>query len=195
MDTNVDNIELLLASKSPRRRQLLSELGLKVSFIDIDVDETLEQPLPAPIISQTLAQRKSQGYMLPLLPHQVLVTADTIVVHQGEVMGKPHGREEAYGMLQRLANDTHQVYTGVCLRNAMEQRLFTERTDVHFRILSREQIDYYLDHYQYRDKAGAYGIQEWIGMVAVDRLEGCYYNVMGLPLSRLYHELQQLPMQ
>ena len=179
------DMELLLASRSPRRRQLLSALGMEVIYVDIDVDETLAQPLPAPLISQALAQRKSQGYAPPLLPCQVLVTADTLVVHRGEVMGKPHSREEAAGMLRRLADDTHQVYTGVCLRSRGAKRLFTERTDVHFRPLEEEQIAYYLDHCQYMDKAGAYGIQDWIGMVAVDRLAGCYYNVMGLPLSRL----------
>lgn len=187
------DMELLLASKSPRRRQLLATLGMSVTFIDIDVDETLMEPVPAPFVSQTLAQRKSHGYVPSLLPGQVLVTADTIVVHRGEIMGKPHSRQEAEGMLTRLSDDTHQVYTGVCLRSLHGQRLFTEQTNVHFRAVGEAEINYYLDHCEYMDKAGAYGIQDWIGMVAVDRLEGCYYNVMGLPLSRLYHELLALP--
>ncbi len=185
-------MQLLLASQSPRRRQLLGALGLPVNYIDIHVDETLQEATPVQLIAETLAARKSQGYTDRLQPGQVLVTADTIVVHREEVMGKPHSREEAFGMLQRLMGDVHQVYTGVALRTATGQRLFTECTDVHFRPLSDEQINYYLDNYQYLDKAGAYGIQDWIGMVAVERLDGCYYNVVGLPVARLYAELEQM---
>lgn len=183
---------LLLASKSPRRRQLLSALDIPVRYIDIDVDESLPLPMPPEKITETLAQRKAESYQLPLQEGEVLVTADTIVVHQGEVMGKPRDRAAAAGMLNRLSNDTHRVYTSACLRSPRSATHFTECTDVHFRELSEEQITYYLDHYQYMDKAGAYGIQDWLGMVAVDRLVGDYYNVMGLPLSRLYHELQKV---
>ena len=171
---------------------MLSALDIPVRFVDINVDETLAHQEPVEMIAETLAQRKAQGYILPLQEDEVLVTADTIVVHRNEVMGKPHSREEAAGMLKRLNGDTHQVYTGVCLHSCRGTKHFTERTEVHFRTLSEEQINHYLDHYQYLDKAGAYGIQDWIGMVAVDRLEGDYYNVMGLPLSRLFHELQGL---
>lgn len=183
---------LLLASKSPRRRQLLSALGMPVRFIDINVDETLEHCMPAEKVAETLAQRKAQGYTQPIQEDEVLVTADTIVVHRDEVMGKPRSREDAAGMLKRLCGDTHQVYTGVFLCSCRGAKHFTECTSVHFRSLTEGQINYYLDHCQYMDKAGAYGIQDWIGMVAVDRLEGDYYNVMGLPLSRLYHELAGL---
>ncbi len=186
------NMHLLLASQSPRRRQLLGALGLPVSYIDIDVDETLQKDPPVHLIAETLAARKSQGYTAPLQEGQVVVTADTIVVHNDEVMGKPHSREEAFGMLQRLMGDVHQVYTGVALRTRRETHLFTECTDVYFRPLGDVQINYYLDNYQYMDKAGAYGIQDWIGMVAVERLDGCYYNVVGLPVARLAAELEQL---
>ncbi|MDY5968524.1 MAG: Maf family nucleotide pyrophosphatase [Bacteroidales bacterium] len=185
-------IELLLASHSPRRRQLLGELGYKVSFVDLDVEEKLDSPLPPEERAEALACLKSQAYGAELLKGQVLVAADTVVVHCGEAMGKPRNRKEAQGMLQRLAGDVHQVYTGVCLRNAERFVSFTERTDVHFRQLGQAEIAYYIDHFKPYDKAGAYGIQEWIGMVAVERIEGCYYNVMGLPLSRLYKELQRL---
>ncbi len=188
----MNNKHLLLASQSPRRRQLLGALGLPVSYIDIQVDETLQEATPAHLIAETLAARKSHGYSEPLRSGQVLVTADTIVVHHDEVMGKPHSREEAFGMLRRLMGDVHQVYTGVALRTQHSLRLFTECTDVYFRPLGDEQINHYLDNYQYMDKAGAYGIQDWIGMVAVQRIDGCYYNVVGLPVARLAAELEQL---
>lgn len=184
-------MELLLASRSPRRRQLLGELGMKVSFVDIDVEEKLERQLPAKDIAEALACLKTQGYAERLQPRQVLVTADTIVVHRDEVMGKPRSRDEAMGMLQRLSGDVHQVYTGVCLRSCSKMVSFTECTNVYFRRLEQNEIAHYVDNYRPYDKAGAYGIQEWIGMVAVERIEGCFYNVMGLPLSRLYRELQR----
>lgn len=135
---------------------------------------------------------KAKGYALPLAADEVLVTADTIVVHKGEVLGKPHSRQQAFDMLRSLSGDRHTVFTGVCLKSPERQVVFTERTDVVFRQLTENVISHYVDRNSCYDKAGAYGIQEWIGMVGVERIEGCYYNVMGLPVSRLYCELQQL---
>lgn len=135
---------------------------------------------------------KAKGYALPLAVDEVLVTADTIVVHKGEVLGKPHSRQQAFDMLRSLSGDRHTVFTGVCLKSRERQVVFTERTDVVFRRLTERDIAYYVDLNSCYDKAGAYGIQEWIGMIGVERIEGCYYNVMGLPVSRLYSELQQL---
>lgn len=183
---------LLLASKSPRRRQLLSQLGFPVRFVDIDVDEVVEPDTPVELISVGLALLKAKGYSQPLGDDEVLVTADTIVAHRGEVLGKPHNREQAINTLRSLSGDRHTVYTGVCLKSAGHQVAFTEKTDVIFRPLSDADIIHYVDQNSCFDKAGAYGIQEWIGMIGVERIEGCYYNVMGLPLSRLYLELQQL---
>ncbi len=183
---------LLLASKSPRRRELLAQLGIPFTLVDIDVDERLSTPLPAPQVAETLALRKAAGYQAPLAADEVLVTADTVVVHQDEVLGKPHDRPEAIRMLQSLSGCAHQVYTGVCLRSSTRSVSFTECTQVHFRNLSDGEIAYYVDHYRPFDKAGAYGIQEWIGMVGIARIEGCFYNVMGLPVARLYRELQML---
>jgi septum formation protein len=114
------------------------------------------------------------------------------VVLGNQVLGKPHSHEEAAKMLHSLSGRVHQVYTGVCLRSAERSVAFTERTDVHFRQMSDSEIEYYIDHYKPYDKAGAYGIQEWIGMVGIERIEGCYYNVMGLPVARLYRELMSL---
>lgn len=147
---------------------------------------------PVELISAGLALLKAKGYALPLAADEVLVTADTIVVHKGEVLGKPHSRQQAFDMLRSLSGDRHTVFTGVCLKSPERQVVFTERTDVIFRQLTENVISYYVDQNSCYDKAGAYGIQEWIGMVGVERIEGCYYNVMGLPVSRLYCELQQL---
>lgn len=183
---------LLLASKSPRRRQLLVQLGFPVRFVDVDVDEVVEPCTPVEYVAASLALLKAKGYGTALADDEILVTADTIVAHRGEVLGKPRGREQAIAMLRSLSGDRHTVYTGVCLKSADRQVVFTEKSDVCFRRLDDETILRYVDQGTCFDKAGAYGIQEWIGMVGVERIEGCYYNVMGLPLSRLYFELQQL---
>jgi septum formation protein len=183
---------LLLASKSPRRRQLLVQLGFPVRFVDVDVDEVVEPCTPVEYVAASLALLKAKGYGTALADDEILVTADTIVAHRGEVLGKPRGREQAIAMLRSLSGDRHTVYTGVCLKSADRQVVFTEKSDVCFRRLDDETILHYVDQGTCFDKAGAYGIQEWIGMVGVERIEGCYYNVMGLPLSRLYFELQQL---
>ena len=184
-------MELLLASKSPRRRQLLSALGFPVTFVDIDVEETLPHPVEPCHLAEALARHKATGYRQPLGEGQVLVTADTVVVHRDLLLGKPHSRDEALAMLANLSGDVHQVYTGVCLRSSNRQESFTECTHVHFRTLTEAERVYYVDTYHPYDKAGSYGIQEWIGMIGIDRIEGCYYNVMGLPLARLYQALTQ----
>ena len=183
-------MQLLLASKSPRRRELLSSLGFPLRIVDVDVEETIGSEIPASEVAEQLAILKSGGYNSQLLVNgDILVTADTVVVCDKQVMGKPHSRQEAYEMLQSLSGREHQVYTGVCLRSKDLQISFAEKTDVWFRNLSEEEIFYYIDTYKPFDKAGAYGIQEWIGMVGIERIEGCYYNVMGLPVARLCKEL------
>lgn len=183
--------QLLLASKSPRRRELLGQLGLPVEYVDIDVDETLTSPVAAEAVAETLARRKAAGYTERIGDGQVLVTADTVVVLEKRVLGKPRSRKEAAEMLQGLSGKTHEVYTGVCLRSSKGMHSFTECTHVSFRQLEDTEIDYYIDNYRPYDKAGAYGIQEWIGMVGIEHIDGCYYNVMGLPIARLYMELAQ----
>lgn len=182
-------MKILLASKSPRRRQLVSQLGFDVEIVDVDVEECVPPNTPVELIASSLALVKAKGYSRPLADGEVLLTADTIVVHRDAVLGKPHSRQEAVEMLKSLSGDMHTVYTGVCLKNSERHVVFTERTAVVFRPLSDETVRYYVDQGTCMDKAGAYGIQEWIGMVGVERIEGCYYNVMGLPLSRLFKEL------
>ena len=185
-------MHLLLASKSPRRRDLLGQLGIPLTIVEVDVEERVSAMLSADRVAETLACLKADGYTSRMAEGEVLVTADTVVVLDNKVLGKPHSHEEAVGMLRSLSGKAHQVYTGVCLRSASRSVSFTERTDVHFRQLADSEIEYYVDTYRPYDKAGAYGIQEWIGMVGIERIEGCYYNVMGLPLARLYCELVAL---
>lgn len=188
-------MKLLLASKSPRRRQLLSQLGYPVEFVDIDVDEHVPEDTPAADIAELLACRKAAAVDFSILNSQfsnsdVLVAADTVVVLDDKPLGKPASRQQAIDMLRILSGRHHSVYTGVCLRSSERMVHFSERTDVFFRKLGNEEIIHYVDTYRPFDKAGAYGIQEWIGMVGISRIEGCYYNVMGLPLASLYSHLQ-----
>lgn len=184
-------MKLLLASKSPRRRELLSQLGLPIDYIDIDVDEHLTTLLPPAEVAEYLARRKADACPLERLADgDVLVTADTVVVHRGNILGKPRNRENAIQILHELSGESHTVYTGVCLRSRTASDSFTESTLVHFNKLIDEDIIYYVDNYRPFDKAGAYGIQEWIGLVGVKAIEGCYYNVMGLPVATLYDRLR-----
>ncbi len=186
-------MKLLLASKSPRRRQLLAELGYPVEIVNVEVDEHADLPANADEVAEVLARRKMQAYpVAQLAEDEILVTADTVVVLDGQVLGKPASHEEAHSMLRRLSGRDHKVYTGVCLRTRQRTLSFTEETTVHFKTLDDNEINHYIDHYKPYDKAGAYGIQEWIGMVGISGIDGCFYNVMGLPLSRLYTALKEL---
>lgn len=185
-------MHLLLASKSPRRRELIARLGIPFSIVSIDVDERLAAPVPASQVAEALSLLKADGYQPQLKEDEVLVTADTVVVLRDKVLGKPISREDAVAMIQSLSGNVHHVYTGVTLCSATATRSFTECTRVHFRQLTDAEIAYYVDTYKPYDKAGSYGIQEWVGMIGIEQIEGCYYNVMGLPVSRLYKELKSL---
>ncbi len=185
--------ELLLASGSPRRRELMTQLGLPFRVVKTGHgDEVYPPGLEAEGIALYLARHKSYAYEAELGPKQVLLTADTIVWHEGRELGKPEGPEEAFQMLRNLAAATHQVFTGVCLRTASEVSVFSSETSVRFSSLSDEEIRHYIRQYAPFDKAGAYGIQEWIGHIAVEYIEGSYFNVIGLPVQRVYHELKQI---
>ena len=184
--------KLLLASKSPRRKQLVSMLGFGVEVVEVEADENIRSSVPASEIPVLLAERKSLSYTKEISLNEILLTADTLVVMNDIVLGKPHSRQEAFDILTLLSGKKYQVYTGVCLRTSKVVKLFTEVTDVSFKNLSNNEINYYLDNYNYSDKAGAYGIQEWIGMIGVERIEGDFYNVMGLPIARLYEEIISL---
>ena len=185
--------KLLLASNSPRRKELLAGLDIPMEVVRLkDIDETHPAGLQGGDIPLHIARLKMSAYDIALNPGEVLVTADTIVWCDGEEMGKPKDRADAVRMLRKLSGRTHQVFTGVSLKSALDETSFVCGTDVTFAALSDEQINYYIDRYKPFDKAGAYGIQEWIGYVGCTRLEGSYFNVMGLPVQRLYTALQNI---
>jgi septum formation protein len=186
------NTELLLASKSPRRQQLLFDLGANVTIVSVSADETVSEDIPGSMVPELLAKRKADAYTETLKDNQILITADTLVVLDDKILGKPKSRDDAFRILSALSGRKHQVYTGVCLKTKDRMRTFTECTDVYFSSLSDEEINYYLNTYKYDDKAGAYGIQDWIGMIGVSRIEGDYYNVMGLPVARMHKEIEKI---
>lgn len=181
---------LILASASPRRRQLMADAGLEFTLAPkFECDESYPTTLPAAEVASFLSALKSEAYPEPLAEGEILVTADTTVVVGESVLGKPADREEACEMLRSMSGRSHKVYTGVTLRSSERRHTFAAETLVYFREMSEDEIAYYVDNYRPYDKAGAYGIQEWIGYVAIERIEGSFYNVMGLPIQRLYTEL------
>ena len=180
----------ILASNSPRRRELLAGLGLQFEVKVLpDIEETYPAELPVAEIAQYIACEKSAAYRQLMQPHDLIITADTIVVVDSEVLGKPKDAADARRMLHMLSGRRHQVITGVCLATTNKQRAFSVITHVDFKALTDEEIDYYIQTYSPFDKAGAYGIQEWIGYIGVTGLDGSYFNVMGLPVQRIYQEL------
>ena len=190
---NLKNYHIILASNSPRRRELLSGLGISYEVRTLPgIDESYPADLPVEQIAEYIAAEKAAAYQRQMASGELIITADTIVVVAGEVMGKPHDADDARRMLRKLSNCTHQVITGVCLTTVEKQRRFSVITDVTFKALTDAEIDYYITNYRPFDKAGAYGIQEWIGYIGVTGLHGSYFNVMGLPVQRIYMELCSL---
>jgi septum formation protein len=187
---NLNKYRIVLASNSPRRRELLSGLGISYEVRVLpDVEESYPAALPVGEIAEYIAREKAEAYKSVMTDDELLITADTVVVCKGEVMGKPVDEADARRMLHKLSGCTHQVTTGVCLTTTGAHRSFSVTTNVSFKNLSDEEIDYYVANYHPMDKAGAYGIQEWIGYIGVTGLEGSYFNVMGLPVQRIYKEL------
>lgn len=190
---NLSNYHIILASKSPRRRELLTGLGLEFETrVTPGIAEDYPKGLSGEDIPQFISREKANAYRTSLKDNDLLITADTIVYANGTVLGKPQDAEDAHRMLSRLSGKTHQVVTGVSLTTTHSQKTFATVTDVTFASLTQEEIAYYVTHYKPFDKAGAYGIQEWIGYIGVTRIEGSFYNVMGLPVQRLYTELKKL---
>ena len=190
---NLKKYKVVLASNSPRRKELLSGLGIDYEVKTLpDIDESFPEGLSEVETATYIARAKADIYRTIMQPDELIITADTIVWLDGEVMGKPVDSEDARRMLRALSGKTHQVITGVCLTAINGQKAFATVTDVTFCGLSEEEIDYYVECYRPMDKAGSYGIQEWIGFVGVESISGSYFNVMGLPIQRLYTELKKL---
>ena len=184
--------QIILASKSPRRQQLLKQMGIDFEVKVITIDESFSSHLKKEQIAIYLAEKKAAAFGgADLDDSTLLITADTIVWQKDEVLGKPENREEAYRILRELSGNSHEVITGVCLKTKSKNHSFYSLTKVWFRKLEDAEIYYYIDHYQPYDKAGAYGIQEWIGFIGIEKIEGSYYNVMGLPTSELYRALME----
>lgn len=183
---------LILASNSPRRRELMTGSGLPYTLAEkFDCEEIYPAQTPAEQVPVFLSRLKSESYPTPLAAGDILLTADTVVILDGHVLGKPNGRDGALAMLRDLSGRTHTVVTGVTLRTVERTHSFEAHSRVRFRILSDEEITYYIDAYHPYDKAGSYGIQEWIGYAAIEGIEGSFYNVMGLPIQKVYVELEK----
>ncbi|MCT4591708.1 MAG: Maf-like protein [Carboxylicivirga sp.] len=187
----MQNYKLILASQSPRRKELLSQLNRPFEVVVRDSgEEVYPDGMANEAVPVYLAKQKAEAYKADYQEKDVVViTADTIVCCNGEVLGKPKDKEDAVRMLKMLSNCGHKVITGVTLTSAEKQKSFTASTTVFFKELTEDEIEYYIENYQPFDKAGAYGIQEWIGMIGIERIEGSYFNVVGLPVQKLYTEL------
>ena len=187
---DLKNYKILLGSKSPRRRELLSELRIPFTTVTIgNIPEDYPSDIPAIDVPQYLSERKGSAYSEIMRDDDLLITADTLGICDGEILGKPKGRDDAIRMLKMLSGKAHQVATGVTITSKEKKVSFTSITDVKFADICDSEIIYYVDNFAPFDKAGAYGIQEWIGCVAVESINGSFYNVMGLPVHQLYRQL------
>lgn len=183
---------IILGSNSPRRKELLAGLGLEFT-VDTgnNFDEVIEAGVKAEDVPSVLSRGKSHGFHRELTDDELLITADTVVIVDDKVLGKPHSREEAVAMLEMLSGRCHVVITAVTLRDSTHEVTVSDSTEVVFEELSQEEIDYYIDNYKPFDKAGAYGVQEWIGYTGISSIKGSFYNVMGLPVHRVWQELKK----
>lgn len=193
MEKLLDGLRLVLASASPRRRELLLQIGAQVRIASTkEVDESYPGNIAPEDVAPYISAKKAHAYADSIESGETLITADTVVICEGRVLGKPHNEHEAVEMLRQLSGRTHSVVTGVTIMNSERGRTFGVTTEVDFAPLSDSEIRYYVEKYRPLDKAGAYGIQEWIGYIGITGIRGDYYNVMGLPLQRLYTELKEL---
>lgn len=188
----VNDCKIILASNSPRRRELLAGLGIEFEVRVLPgIDESYPASMPAEETAEYIAGKKAAAYRQVMADDELVITADTVVIVGDEVLGKPADTQMAAQMLRKLSGRTHQVMTGVCMTTSEQTVSFSVKTDVTFKQLAEDEIEYYIKKYQPLDKAGAYGIQEWIGYIGCTGLNGSYYNVMGLPVQRIYTELQR----
>lgn len=188
---NLNKYEIVLASNSPRRKELLQRMGVNFKVRTLfGIDESYPDSLRGEDIVCYISRNKAKAYQSSMAPNELLITADTIVYVDGEVMGKPKNAEQAKEMLHKLSGKTHQVITGVTIVTAKRTENFGVTSQVKFTNITDEEINFYVDNYLPFDKAGAYGIQEWIGIVAVEEIKGSYFNIVGLPVQRLYQKLK-----
>ena len=184
------NKKLILASKSPRRQELIKGINIDFEIFTYEVDESFVADLKAEEIALFLAEKKSNAYPNTLNENEILLTADTIVWINNHVLNKPVDENEAFEMLKEISGTMHEVYTAVCLRSIQKVKIFYERTEVFIKKISDDEIRYYINNFEPFDKAGSYGIQDWFGYTSVEKINGCFYNVMGLPINKLHDELK-----
>ena len=182
------NRPIVLASSSPRRQYLMKEAGFHFTTEKPEVDESFPENLPVEQVARYLAEKKAEYFRLTM-KDEIIVTADTVVILQGRIINKPEDRKEAIRMLSELSGETHLVMTGVCILSKEREESFDDTTEVSFQALKNTEIEFYVDNYKPYDKAGAYGAQDWIGMVAIQSIVGSYFNVMGLPIHKVYQHL------
>lgn len=180
---------LILASSSPRRQYLMKEAGFEFTIEKPDVDESFPPEMPVDQVARYLASKKAE-YFRPNIHEEIIVTADTVVILFNKILNKPHDRKEACEMLALLSGRTHLVMTGVCIISKEKEESFDDTTEVTFQSLTKAEIEFYVDQYKPYDKAGAYGAQDWIGMVAIQKITGSYFNVMGLPIHKVYEHIK-----
>lgn len=186
---NINAIKILLASNSPRRKDILEQAGIPFRLFSKEVKEEYPGFMPAKQVPEFLAKLKAQAVLDQLQPGEIILAADTVVAKNEIIYGKPAGRDDAIEILTELSGSSHDVITGVCLLTKEKEKVFSAKTSVYFNSLSKNEIIHYIDTFHPFDKAGAYAIQEWIGLIGISKIEGCYFNVVGLPMSRVYEEL------
>ena len=185
------NKKIILASKSPRRKELLAGLDIEFETRTKDVDESYSDALLTHQVAEFLADKKAKAFQSELQSNEIVITSDTVVICDGEILEKPKSKIQAFDMLSKLSGKSHEVVTGVCLMSLDKKELFSGTTKVWFKELSCDEMNYYIKKYEPFDKAGSYGIQEWIGYVGIEKIEGTYFNVMGLPVNLVYDKLKK----
>ncbi len=191
LNKKLENYNIILASGSPRRQQFLKDLGLNFTVRSIDVEEIYPKYLHGNEITSFLAQLKADAYEKTLNENDILITADTVVRFNGKILGKPTDATDAKKMLTELSNNEHEVITSICIKTSKSTKIINDTTVVHLEKLSEEEIEFYINKYAPFDKAGSYGIQEWLGYIAVKKIEGSFFNVMGFPVHKFYKEMMK----
>ena len=191
LNKKLENYKIILASGSPRRQQILKDLGLDFTVKSIDVEEIYPKYLHGNEITSFLAQLKADAYEETFNENDILITADTVVRFNGKILGKPKDIDDAKTMLKELSGQAHEVITSICIRTINKTKIINDTTIVYFEKLNEEEIDFYLNNYAPFDKAGSYGIQEWLGYIAVKKIKGSFFNVMGFPVHKFYKEMMK----